>query len=184
MFADFERANGSIDFLKASCSALLKLLVYKNLVNVAELTGFMSEEVLERIADHDPSKVKPSDGAKEKVGESTNFLQTIPCECGGEEMCLCGRCKKCGKQRHDPKLDVPKEDRLANIEKLIETLWTEVFEEKGCTANDTTTVNRGPRQTLRGAVVELCKVNNINVDDDSTIGDFHKHIKVELPEIP
>ena len=31
-----------------------------------------------------------------------NFCQVIPCECGAENACLCGRCHGCGKQRFPP----------------------------------------------------------------------------------
>lgn len=32
---------------------------------------------------------------------SANYMQVAKCECGSEDMCFCGRCRMCGKQRNE-----------------------------------------------------------------------------------
>ena len=166
-----------------------------------------------------------------KENASANFMQVVPCECGGEEMCLCGRCKSCGKQRkavaeqeaskpsiarlredcmralsclfiaveesvakdvgekvraYVSALEKPepvKDDKLASIESRLETLWTEVFAVKERKVGDKDGGDRGARQTLRGAVVELCTINNNVANNIANEGGLD-NIIVELPKAP
>ena len=187
----YEKTHGSVEFLKAVGSVINKLLVDKGLVTADEIkNAFVSELTMRNIG-------SVSKSLSENQVPTTNYMQVVKCECGEEMICFCGRCKGCGKMRTEPKESVHQEKSeqqekaalvgscatdgdfrvLAN---KVDQLWTEIFCSSVQTLGDKGETHKPARQTIRGAVLDLCAVNNVRVDNPC----INPSPKVDPPKAP